>query len=122
MSLFWAIILAIAGIALVAAMVAMALALGISALFVPLKFEKIPKQILAIPLLSLILFVVVVLDKNLSRIDGLILLIGYAAAVIYLIYLIRQAYQIKPGGEVAETLEKEKLPLGSATTGDAPLP
>ncbi|MGM0934633.1 MAG: sodium:calcium antiporter [Bacteroidota bacterium] len=93
-----------------AAMVAMALALGITALFSPLKFEKIPKRILSIPVLSVLLFAIVVLDKVLSRLDGIILLVGYSAAIIYLIYLNKKGYRIKAGGEVAETLEKENLP------------
>jgi len=93
-----------------AAMVAMALALGITALFVPLKFKKIDRRLLIVPLISVLLFGGLVLDQYLSRWDGVILLAGYALAVIYLIYLNRRGITIKAGGEVAETLEKEKLP------------
>ncbi len=93
-----------------AAMVAMALALGISAVFAPLKFEKIPMRILLIPVLSLVLFAILSLDKTLSRPDGAILLASYIFIVIYLVYLNKKGYHIKSGGEVAETLEKEKLP------------
>ncbi len=93
-----------------AAMVAMALALGISAVFAPLKFEKIPKRILMIPVLALLLFAVLAFDETLSRPDGAVLLAGYAVAVFYLIYLNKKGYHIQAGGEVAETLEKEKLP------------
>jgi len=93
-----------------AAMVAMALALGITALFVPLKFKKINKRLLIVPLLSVLLFGGLVLDQYLSRWDGVILLSGYAVAVIYLIYLNRKGVTIKAGGEVEETLKKENLP------------
>lgn len=93
-----------------AAMVAMAFALGITALFAPLKFKDIVKRLLIVPLLSILLFGALVLDQHLSRWDGIILLAGYAVSVIYLIYLNRKGITIKAGGEVAETLEKEKLP------------
>lgn len=93
-----------------AAMVATALALGITAIFAPLKFKNVDKQLLWVPLLSVLLFGALVLDRHLSRWDGIILLIGYAAAVIYFIYLNRKGITIEAGGEVAETLEKEKLP------------
>lgn len=93
-----------------AAMVAMALALGITALFVPLRFKHIDKRLLAVPLLAVLLFGGLVLDQHLGRWDGAVLLAGYAAAVAYLIYLHRKGITIKAGGEVAETLEKEKLP------------
>ncbi|MFO7934916.1 MAG: hypothetical protein R6U78_12640 [Bacteroidales bacterium] len=93
-----------------AAMVAMALALGITALFVPLKFKSVARRLLIVPLLSVLLFGVLVLDRFLSRWDGIILLAGYAVSVIYLIYLNRKGITIQAGGEVAETLEKEKLP------------
>lgn len=93
-----------------AAMVAMALALGITALFVPLEFKKIAKRLLIVPLLSVLLFGALVLDQHLSRWDGIILLAGYTVAVLYLIYLNKKGITIKAGGEVAETLEKENLP------------
>jgi len=93
-----------------AAMVAMALALGISALFAPLKFKNISKRLLLVPLVSVLLFGALVLDRHLSRFDGIILLAGYAGAVFYLIYLNRKGITLKAGGEVAETLEKENLP------------
>ena len=93
-----------------AAMVAMALALGISALFAPLKFKNISKRLLLVPLVSVLLFGALVLDRHLSRFDGIVLLAGYAGAVFYLIYLNRKGITLKAGGEVAETLEKENLP------------
>lgn len=93
-----------------AAMVAMALALGVTALLVPLQFKTIKKRLLVVPLLSVLLFGALILDRHLSRWDGVILLAGYVLAVIYLIFLNRKGITIKAGGEVAETLEKEKLP------------
>lgn len=93
-----------------AAMVAMALALGISALFAPLKFKDVPKRIMLIPFLSVLLFAVLILDKYLSRYDGIILLAAYCSAIIYLIQLNRKGYNIKAGGEISESLEKKNLP------------
>lgn len=100
-----------------AAMVAMALALGITALFSPLKFRNISKRLLAIPLLAMVLFGVLSFDRKLSRWDGIILLIGYALSVIYLIYLNRKGITLKAGGEVAEMLEKKNLPNKWKSTG-----
>lgn len=45
-----------------AAMVAIALALGITSLFAPLKFERAPRAILALPVLAVVLFGVLSLD------------------------------------------------------------
>jgi len=93
-----------------AAMVAMALALGISALFAPLKFKNVPKRIMLIPFLSVLLFTILILDKYLSRYDGIILIAGYCISIIYLIQLNRKGYNIKAGGEISESLEKKNLP------------
>lgn len=89
-----------------AAMVAVALALGITALIVPLKFAEVPRRILLIPVAAVVLSGGLMLDGRLSRIDGGILLVGYVAAVAYLLYLNRKGVNLKAGGEVAETLEK----------------
>ncbi len=88
-----------------ATMVAVALAFGITALIVPMRFEKAPRQILAVPVLAVILLGVLSMDGMLSRIDGVILLTGFLLSVLYLIRLGRKGLDIKPGGEVAETLE-----------------
>ncbi len=93
-----------------AAMVAMGLALGITALLVPLRFKHIDRRLLVVPLLAVLLFGGLLLDQHLSRWDGVFLLAGYTGAMIYLIYLNRQGITIRAGGEVAETLEEEKLP------------
>jgi cation:H+ antiporter len=91
-----------------AAMVAMALAFGITALFVPLKFEQVAKRILAIPILSGLLLAFLAVDGKLTRIDGGILLFGYIISVLYLIFLSKRGMDIKPSGEVSEVLEEEK--------------
>jgi cation:H+ antiporter len=100
----------VAGIALGsiigAAMVAVALALGITALFVPLRFAQVPKPILLIPNLAVLLLWLLAWDGVLSRLDGAVLILGFFLSVAYLIHLSRRGLDIKPTGEVAETLEE----------------
>lgn len=88
------------------AMVAIALALGITALVSPMKFEKVPFQVLLIPVAAVVLFGALSFDGLLSRIDGAILLVGYLLSVIYLVYLGRRGLNIRPTGETAEALEE----------------
>ena len=89
----------IAGIALGsvigAAMVAFALAFGITALIAPMTFEQAPGPVLIVPVLAPILFGVLAVDGRLSRIDGALLLIGYTCAVGYLVWLSRRGTDIK---------------------------
>ena len=93
-----------------AAMVAIALAFGLTALIAPMKFEKAPKQILVIPVLAVLILGLLGLDGQLSRIDGVVLLLGFVLSIIYLIRLSKKGLDIQPTGEVAETLEDaEKL-------------
>ena len=89
-----------------AAMVAVALALGVTALIVPLEFERAPRRILLVPVLAVALAWALMIDGELSRVDGGILLAGYVVAAGYLLHLNRRGIDIKAGGEVAETLEK----------------
>ncbi len=100
----------VAGIALGsvigAAMVAGALAFGITALFAPLEFKQAPKQMLAVPVLAVLLLSVLALDGQLSRIDGVLLLLGFVLAVLFLLYLSERGLDIEPTGEVAEVLEE----------------
>lgn len=102
----------VAGIALGsivgAAMVAIALAFGITALIAPMRFEQAPKRVLAVPVLAVVLLGALALDSQLSRIDGVILLAGFALSIAYLLRLSRRGVDIKPTGEVAETLEEAK--------------
>ncbi len=100
----------VAGIALGsvigAAMVAIALAFGITALIAPMQFEQAPKRVLVVPILAVLLTSILAFDSQLSRADGAILLIGFALSAVYLLFLSRRGLDIKPAGEVAETLEE----------------
>ncbi|MGF1496121.1 MAG: sodium:calcium antiporter [Elainellaceae cyanobacterium] len=93
-----------------AAMVAIALAFGITALCVPMRFEQVPRQIVVAPILAVVLFGLLGLDRQLSRLDGGILLLGFFVAIAYLIWLNQKGFDIEPTGEVAETLEKDEQP------------
>lgn len=101
----------IAGIALGsiigATMVAIALAFGLTALIAPMKFKSAPKAILAIPAGAVLLFALLSIDSTLSRVDGVILLTGYAFSVIFLVWAGKMGVDIRPGGEVSETFSKE---------------
>ncbi|MEL7834928.1 sodium:calcium antiporter [Fodinibius sp. Rm-B-1B1-1] len=90
------------------AMVAVGLALGITALVAPMKFKKVPMQISLIPVGAVLLFGTLSFDGQLSRIDGVILLLGYIAAIWYLIYLAQRGIDVRSTGEVAEVLEEGK--------------
>ena len=100
----------VAGIALGsiigAAMVAVALAFGITALFAPMEFGQVPKQVLAVPVLAVCLLGILGVDGQLSRGDGAVLLLGFALSVLYLLRLSQRGLDVKPAGEVAETLEE----------------
>ncbi|MDZ7705586.1 MAG: sodium:calcium antiporter [Trueperaceae bacterium] len=111
----------VAGIALGsvvgAAMVAVALAFGITALLAPMRFERVSKRILSTPVLAVLLFGLLSLDGRLSRLDGGILLLGFVAAICYLLWLSRRGLDIKATGEVAEALEQEEPPGRWASVG-----
>ncbi|MDJ0928090.1 MAG: sodium:calcium antiporter [Gammaproteobacteria bacterium] len=100
----------VAGIALGsiigASMVAIALAFGITALLAPMRFAEAPKAVLAVPILAVLLLFGLAWDGELSRIDGAILLGGFAASLLFLIYLSKRGLDIRATGEVAETLEE----------------
>src|SRR6056297_1090897 len=91
-----------------AAMVAIALAFGVTALIVPMQFQKTPHAMLAVPVAAVVLFALLAWDGMLSRIDGGILLLGFVVAVLGLIWMSRKGLDIEPSGEVAETLEKRE--------------
>ena len=93
-----------------AAMVATGLAFGVTALIAPMEFKQAPKQILAVPLLAVLLLGLLALDGRLSRVDGVILLAAFVAALAFLVYLSRKGLDISPSGEVAETLEEAGTP------------
>lgn len=90
-----------------AAMVAIALAFGITALLVPMEFRKAPPAVLVVPVLAVLLFAVLAWDGALSRLDGLVLLAAFVAAILHLLRLSRKGVDIEAGGEVAEMLEEE---------------
>lgn len=98
----------VAGIALGsvigAAMVAVGLAFGITALIAPMSFESAPKRVLAIPVLTEILFLALGLDGLISRTDGSVLLLGFVLSILYLVHANRQGFDIRPTGEVKETI------------------
>lgn len=94
-----------------AAMVAMALAFGITALLAPMRFALVPPQILAVSPLAVLLLGLLAADGQLSRLDGAILLGGFVLALFYLRRLAHRGLDIQPVGEVAEMLSQER-PLG----------
>jgi cation:H+ antiporter len=104
----------VAGIALGSilggAMVAVALAFGISALVAPMVFAQVPPQVLAVQMLSVVLFAGLVMDGQLSRVDGGMLLVGFGLAVLYLVRLGRRGLDITPSGEVGHRLQKGNIP------------
>ncbi|MCL6503815.1 MAG: hypothetical protein K6T86_14120 [Pirellulales bacterium] len=73
-----------------AAMVAIALAFGVTALIVPMEFGQAPRSILAIPPAAVVLFGAVVWDGSLSRLDGALLLAGFVLAVLGLLWMSRR--------------------------------
>jgi cation:H+ antiporter len=92
------------------AMVAIALAFGLSALVAPMTFAHVPPQILGVQMLAVGLFAVLVLDGLLSRVDGAILLAGFVCAVLYLLRVGRRGVDLTPSGEVGHRLQKGNLP------------
>jgi cation:H+ antiporter len=93
-----------------AAMVAIAFAFGVSALFAPMKFDKVPGQILAVSIGAVVLVGILGFDGQLSRTDGIILLSAFVLSLVWLLRLSRQGLDLKPTGEVAETLGKRRKP------------
>lgn len=89
-----------------AAMVAVALAFGLTAIIAPMRFDRVARSVLAAPVVAVALLGVLSLDGLLSRIDGAILLLGFAVTAAWLIRLARRGADITAGGEVAESLER----------------
>src|SRR4029453_25014 len=88
------------------AMVAIGLAFGLSAMVAPMTFAQVPPQIIGVQMLAVILFTVLILDGELSRVDGVVLLAAFVLAVLYLLRLGRRGLDIKPSGEVGHRLQK----------------
>lgn len=91
-----------------AAMVALALAFGITALIVPLDFERAPRRILVLPVGAVALVTLLALDGMLSRIDGAILLVGYVGAVALLLRWEWQDIHVAPTEAVETEVEVDE--------------
>lgn len=84
------------------AMVALALAFGLTAVVVPLEFRRVPRRMLLLPLGAVLLILGLAIDGTLSRIDGALLLAGYAGAVVGLIRWERRGIHVAPTESVAD--------------------
>lgn len=104
------------GTILGSAMVAVALAFGVAGLVAPMRFDQVPRRILAVPVIGVLLLGGLALDGRLSRVDGVVLLAGYAASVGYLMWLSRRGVSIEASGEVAKEMGKAEQ-LGKAKSG-----
>jgi len=104
----------VAGIALGSilggAMVAIALAFGISALVAPMSFAQVPPQVLAVQMLAVVLLAVLALDGQLSRVDGGILLVAFGLAILSLVRLGWRGLDVQASGEVGHRLQKGNSP------------
>jgi hypothetical protein len=69
-----------------------------------MRFGQVPSQILTVPILAVLLLAGLAVDSQLSRVDGVMLLSGFVLALAYLARLGRRGLDIRPAGEVAETL------------------
>lgn len=87
-----------------AAMVAAALAFGITAILAPMRFTHVAPSVIALPVLAVALLGALALDRQLSRVDGAILMLAFVASAVWLLHLARHGLDIEPAGEVAETL------------------
>jgi cation:H+ antiporter len=89
-----------------AAMVACGLAFGFTALVAPMRFERAPRRVLALPIVAILLLALLALDGRLSRGDGVVLLGAFVLVVLELARLSRRGLDIRASGEVAESLER----------------
>lgn len=94
------------GSVLGAAMVAIALAFGLTAAITPVRISRPAWQLLALPAAGVLLFTALALDGTLTRLDGAVLVAAYAAAVARLLRLGHRGITIEPAGEAAEALER----------------
>jgi len=93
-------------------MVAIGLAFGLTALIVPLRFERIPRKILLVPVVAIGLFAALCLDGHLSRADGALLLAGYGFAVGFLARQDRAGANVSPTESVSTLMEEETAEWG----------
>ena len=90
-----------------AAMVALALAFGVTAVVVPLTFSRAPRRILLLPVGAVLLVSGLAMDGLLSRLDGALLLGAYVGAVILLLYWERRGVHVAPTEAVENEVEEE---------------
>jgi cation:H+ antiporter len=95
------------GTVLGSGMVAIGLAFGLTALIVPLRFERIPRKILLVPVAAIGLFGALCIDGRLSRVDGALLLAGYGCAVGFLAQQDRAGTNVSPTESVSSLMEEE---------------
>lgn len=88
------------------ALVAVALAFGITALLAPMRFDRVPRRVVAVPVVAVLLAAALTLDGVLSRMDGGMLLLGYAVAVVYLMVLERGGVHVVATPEREEKVER----------------
>jgi len=92
------------------AMVAVALALGVTALIVPLAFQRVPKPVLALPLAATALLWALAADGRLTRLDGAVLIAAYFAALAALVALRRRGVAIEGLAAAEASAERAKPP------------
>ena len=91
-----------------AAMVALALAFGVTALLAPMELGQRRLAVLALPVAAVALFAGLCLDGRLSRLDGALLVAGYGAALAAVFVLGRRGTTLEPA-EAEEIEEGERL-------------
>jgi cation:H+ antiporter len=97
-----------------AAMVALTLAFGITAVIVPLDFGQVPRRILVLPVGAVLLLTGLALDGRLSRMDGALLLAGYVGAVLLLLRWERAGLHVAPTEAVDEEIDEGASTVRSA--------
>ncbi|MEM5804830.1 MAG: sodium:calcium antiporter [Candidatus Aenigmatarchaeota archaeon] len=91
-----------------AIMVPVALAFGLTAMITRMRFRRVSKQLLLAPVAAMILLYLLSMDGLVSRLDGVLLLAAFAATAYYLIGASRRGLDIRPAGELKESLAAVK--------------
>jgi cation:H+ antiporter len=68
-------------------------------------FATVPKPILVVPALAVLLLGLLSWDGQLSRADGMTLLLGFVLSIVSLAWFSKRGLDIRPAEEVAEALE-----------------
>ena len=90
------------------------LILGVCAIFSPLLFTKsnIRRDIPICIAATLALLGVTLLNQDINRIEGMLLLAGYVAMIVYMIRAERRAMvAAEPRGEVSDDIAKKQMPM-----------